>query len=147
MSETTGVFVDLPVRGTDQKVKYAMQTRGPSDLEGEVKTFLAGFGQSNRDQGEKSISGSMVQASVLLNSGLVKERVQADKGRLKELLKAEPLKSNEAIVEELFLAAVGRFPTAGEQRIGVTQIEQYREAGAEDLLWSLLNKTEFLFNH
>ena len=147
MSETTGVFVDLPVQGTDQKVKYAMQTRGPSDLEGEVKTFLAGFGQSNRDQGEKSISGSMVQASVLLNSGLVKERVQADKGRLKELLKAEPLKSNEAIVEELFLAALGRFPTAGEQRIGVTQIEQYREAGAEDLLWSLLNKTEFLFNH
>lgn len=147
MSEATGVFVDLPVLGTDMKVKYAMQTRGPADLEGEVKTFLASFGQSNRDQGDKSISGSMVQASVLLNSRLVKQRIQADKGRLKELLKAEPLKSNQAIVEELFLAALGRFPTAGEQRIGITQIEQYREAGAEDLLWSLLNKTEFLFNH
>ena len=147
ISETTGVFVDLPVRGTDQKVKYVMQTRGPSDLAGEVKTFLAGFGQSNRDQGEKSISGSMAQASMLLNSGLVQERVQAGKGRLKELLQAEPLNSNEAIVEELFLAALGRLPTADERRIGVRQIEQYREAGAEDLLWSLLNKTEFLFNH
>ena len=146
IAQATQVFVDIPILGTDLKVKYVMQTRGPYDLEGELKNFLASFGRSNRDQADGSLAGSMVQASILLNSDVVKERVRADKGRLQKLLKENPLKSNEAIVEELFLATVGRFPTANENRLGVLQIEQYREAGATDLLWSLLNKTEFLFN-
>jgi hypothetical protein len=143
--------VDIPVAGTAEKVKYAMQTRDPADFSGkaleDVRSLLADFGQSNRDQGEKSLASSMVQASALLNSSLVKNRVRADRGRLKTLLKADPLLSNEAITEELFLATLGRFPTGREKRIGATQIQQYRETGAEDLLWSLLNKTEFLFNH
>ena len=147
IAQATGVFVEISIAGTNQKVKYALQAHGPSDFQGEVKAFLASFGQSDRDQGEESLAGSMVQASILLNSKLVKSRVLADQGRLKMLLKAEPLKGNETIVEELFLATLGRFPRDNEKRIGITQIEQYREAGAEDLLWSLLNKTEFLFSH
>ncbi len=146
IAQTTEVFVDIPILGTDLKVKYVMQTRGPYDLEGELKTFLASFGRSNRDVADKSLAGSMVQASILLNSNVLKERVRADKGRLQRLLKETPPKSNEAIVEELFLATLGRFPTASESQLGVEQIEEYRDAGAADLLWSLLNKTEFLFN-
>ncbi|MEJ7608732.1 MAG: hypothetical protein WKF37_21285 [Bryobacteraceae bacterium] len=62
-------------------------------------------------------------------------------------LKADPPPSNEAVVEELFLATLGRLPAQKEKDLAVAQLVQYREAGAEDLLWSLLNKTEFLFNH
>jgi hypothetical protein len=50
-------------------------------------------------------------------------------------------------VRELFLALLGRFPTDGEKQVGIAQIELYREVGTADLLWSLLNKTEFIFNH
>jgi hypothetical protein len=149
ISQSTGVFVEIPIMGTNLKVKYVMQTRGPYDLEGElmhIKHFLASLGRSNRDEGNKSLVGSIAQAALLLNSKIVKGRVRADQGRLRVLLQEEPLKSNEAIVEELFLATLARFPTKAEKQIGVTQIEQYREAGVEDLLWSLLNKREFLFN-
>jgi hypothetical protein len=151
IAQATDVFVDIPIAGTGDKVKYAMQTRDPIDFSGKalenIRALLADFGQSNRDQGEKSLASSMVQASALLNSALIKDRVRADRGRLKTLLKADPLLSNEVITEELFLATLGRFPTDREKRIGATQIQEYRETGAEDLLWSLLNKTEFLFNH
>ena len=150
IAQATDVFVDIPVAGTGEKVKYAMQTRDPADFSGKalenVRALLADFGQSNRDQGEKSLASSMVQASALLNSALIKDHVKADRGRLNTLLK-DPLLTNEAITEELFLATLGRFPTYREKRIGATQIQQYRENGAADLLWSLLNKTEFLFNH
>ncbi len=151
ISQATGVFVDIPIAGAGEKVKFVLQTRCPADLGGKelegVRSFLADFGQSNRDQGEKSVAGSIVQASVLLNSNLVKQRVRADQGRLQKLLKADPHVSNEAIVEELFLSALGRFPSSSEKQLATAQLEQYRESGAEDVLWALLNKTEFLFQH
>lgn len=146
ISQSTGVFVDIPIMGTDIKVKYVMQTRGPYDLEGPLKIFLASFGRSNRDESEKSLSGSTVQASLLLNSKLIQEKIESNKGRLKVLLGEKPFNSNVAVVEELFLATVGRFPNSREKSLGINQIEKYRHSGAEDLLWSLLNKTEFLFN-
>ena len=146
IAQATEVFVDIPILGTDQKVQYVMQTRGPYDLEGGLKIFLASFGRSNRDEGDGSRGGSTVQASILLNSEVIKDRIRPDQGRLQRLLKEKPLKSNQEIVEELFLATVGRFPSLRETQLGVAQIERYREEGASDLLWSLLNKTEFLFN-
>jgi hypothetical protein len=151
IAQSTDTFVPITIAGSGEKVQYVMQTHCPLDLFDkeleEVTSLLSTFGQSNRDQGEKSLTGSMMQTSSLLNSRLIKERVRADKGRLATLLKGEVPLSNEAIVDELFLATLSRFPSAPEKQIGVAQIQQYREAGAEDLLWSLLNKTEFLFNH
>ncbi len=149
VGEATGVFVDIPILGTDEKVQYAMQTRDPADFGKNpyVKGVLASFGQSNRDLGEKSLEGSTVQASILLNGRLLKDRVAHDKGRLAKLLTAEPAKTADEIVDELFLATLGRLPNAGERRLGASQISQDRNPGAEDVLWTLLNKTEFLFNH
>jgi hypothetical protein len=150
IAQATGVFADIKIAGTGEPVKYVLQTHCPLDLGGKelegVRSLLAAFGQSNRDQGEKSLAGTMVQTSSLLNSKFIKERVRADRGRLATLFKAEPPASNESVVEDLFLATLGRFPGPKEKGIAVRQLQQYREAGAEDLLWSLLNTTEFLFN-
>src|SRR5262249_39589317 len=133
IAQATDVFVDIPIAGTAEKVKYAMQARDPADLSGkaleDVRALHADFGQSNRDQGEKSLASLMVQASALLDSALIKNRVKADRGRLKNLLKADPLLSNEVITEELFLATVGRFPTNREKHIGAAQIQEYQETG------------------
>lgn len=150
IAQSTGVFVDFSVNGTGEKVKYMLQTRDPSDLGGkdleEVRSVVAAFGQSNRDQGEKNLAGTMVQAAALLNSNFIKDRVRADKGRLAALMKRDPPVSNETVVAELFLATLGRLPAPRENALALAQLQQYRETGAEDLLWSLLNKTEFLFN-
>jgi hypothetical protein len=151
IAQATGVFVDIKIAGTGEKVNRVLQTHGPLDLGGKemegLRSFLAAFGQSNRDQGDKSLAGTMVQTSTLLNSKFIKERVRADRGRLAKLFHADPPPSNDAVVDELFLATLGRSPLPAEKEVGIAQLREYRESGAEDLLWSLLNKTEFLFNH
>lgn len=149
IAQSTGVFVDFTVAGAGEKVQYMLQTRDPSDLGGrdleEIRTLVSAFGQSNRDQGEKSLASSMVQASALLNSKFIKDRVGAGRGRLASLLKADPPRSNDRVVEELFLATLGRLPSASERTHAIESLQQYRDSGAEDLLWSLLNRMGFLF--
>ena len=85
---------------------------------------------------------------LVLNSTIVKERIQAKPGgRLSKLLNADPPLSNEKIVDELFLATLSRHPSASEQRVAIAQTEKYRNAGAEDVLWGLINKLDFIFNY
>ena len=87
----------------------------------------------------------------MLNHNLLLKRTKVEKGsRLEALLKAAPPKPSGEIVEELFLASMGRFPSPEEQRKSVKLLEQAGSTsaeGAEDLLWALLNRVEFIFNH
>ena len=56
----------------------------------------------------------------------------------------------EQIVEELYLAAFSRKPTAEETSIAVKAIASAgdkKRAAIEDVLWALLNSAEFVFNH
>ena len=88
----------------------------------------------------------MVQAASLMNHELVLERVKIQEGgRLHALLRSEPSKSNEEIVEELFLATISRPPTPQEMSMSTALLERLRDQGAEDLLWALLNRADFIF--
>jgi hypothetical protein len=76
----------------------------------------------------------------------VNQRVRAEKGsRVEQLVKSD--KSNEQIVEELYLATLSRPPLAREKELAVSWLEADRKQGAEDLQWSLLNKLDFIFNY
>jgi hypothetical protein len=144
ISQATG---SVPEIGT-RKTKYVLQARSPEELPKEIGSFLASFGQSDRLNTVKTLKGTMVQASLMLNSKVVKEKVKARPGgRLYELLNKEPPLRNDQIVEELFLSALSRYPTADEKKLAVSQIEKYRTQGAEDVLWALLNKMDFIFNY
>ena len=148
ISQSTQVFPEIKVGGTDIKVKYVMQTRSPEDLDGDLGRFVGSFGQSNRSRAMKTLQGNMNQAALLLNSKIVKDKVQATPGsRLHKLLTHDPPLTNEQLVDELFLAALSRFPTPHEKQVAVSQVEKYRNAGAEDLLWALFNKLDFIFNY
>ncbi len=125
----------------------------PDDLSSKsmkpLADLLASFGFNDRyavgdDSGTK---GSIVQASVLLNNPLIRDRVKAQKGsRLFDLLHHEPPRGNAEIVEEMFLATRSRFPSDEEKAIAVKLLEEHHAQGAEDLLWSLINRLEFTAN-
>ena len=55
----------------------------------------------------------------------------------------------ETIVEELFLAALTRYPSDLERTAAVDIFTNVRDrrATVEDILWALLNSKEFLYNH
>jgi hypothetical protein len=153
IAQSTGVFPEIHVSGTDVKVKYVMQMRSPEDLSkgelAELGRFLGSFGESNRSRAVKTLQGNMVQASLLLNSTLVKERVKANKpgSRLAKLLSQDPPLTNDQMVDELFLAVLSRYPTPAEKKVSIARLEKYRNAGAEDLMWALFNKLDFIFNY
>jgi hypothetical protein len=57
--------------------------------------------------------------------------------------------SPETAVEELYLAAFTRLPTATERQTALAYLSRQpdRRRALEDLVWVLLNTREFMFNH
>jgi hypothetical protein len=89
---------------------------------------------------------SPVQAMMMMSSPVVTERLSAEGNtRVANLLKAG--KSDDEIIEELFLASLTRRPTAAEVEVAKRVIAKDRKTGPENLQWALLNSTEFLVNH
>jgi hypothetical protein len=74
-------------------------------------------------------------------------KIAHPQGRVAKLLAAK--KADEQITAELYLAALGRRPTAAEQAsLAKMRSESAdRRAFYEDLVWSLLNSKQFLFVH
>jgi hypothetical protein len=112
--------------------------------------FLDVFGRPTREtpcECERPKEANLAQALHLLNSGDVQGKLGNAGGRLTALLKDK--KSDAEVLEELYLAAYARRPTADEARKVLVYLaeEKDRKAAFEDVLWALLNSKEFLFNH
>jgi hypothetical protein len=152
ISQATGIFNEVPIGGSNKKVKYVMQTYSPEDIVGKelepMRQLLLSLGQNNRDMVvAKDNTGSTLQASVLLNSKYVKDRIRVqENGRLSQFLNHDPPYSNEQIVEEIFLAFLSRNPLPKEKAIALQTLQERHGHGLEDLAWSLINKPEFYLN-
>ena len=68
-------------------------------------------------------------------------------GRLKKLL--DEKRSDEDVMDELFLATLSRFPSEDERRAVRAQLRDRhnRETGFVDVVWALINTREFILNH
>src|SRR5262249_55471871 len=68
-------------------------------------------------------------------------------GRLKKLLASR--KTDESMVEELFLATLSRFPNDAEKLAALNHVKQNKDrpAGFVDVVWALINTREFILNH
>jgi hypothetical protein len=111
--------------------------------------FLAKFGQpEKRTEAQTSIP----QALALMNSRLVSEATDPDKGDLLGAVASAPFLDTRGRVETLFLATLSRPPRPEEAARLVAYVEKGGAAGdpkkaLSDVFWALLNSTEFLFNH
>lgn len=147
VSQATGVFEDFTIKTDDDVFQYLMQASFNHDFSSNkaLWNMLQDFGETDRED-PPSDGTSMVQAASLMNHELVLERVKIQEGgRLHRLLRSEPSRSNEEIVEELFLATVSRLPSEQEMRMSKSLLERLRDQGAEDLMWALLNRADFVF--
>lgn len=148
ISDATGSPESLPIGTTGEKGKYVQQTVSAVDLPEKLFAALSSFGLNDRTFSARSLAFTPVQSSILMNSDLVKAKLKADgKGRLALMWKSEPPKKNAEMVEELFLAALSRYPTKGETEWAIGILAEHHERGAEDILWALLNKGEFQLNY
>ncbi len=116
-----------------------------------VKSFLLDvFGRPARQitcECERTTQPNIAQALHLLNGDFLNRKINSPQGRIETLFKAKtPLP---AMVEEIYLVTLSRPPSAGEvakAQEWIAKAATPRE-GVQDLLWTLLNSREFLFNH
>ena len=99
---------------------------------------------------ERDAKPSIVQALHLMNSRLLQEKLVSEiaTARVHRLALSEM--KPEEIVTDLYLACYARKPTDEELKIAAapfTAEGAKRGAATEDVLWSLMNSAEFVFNH
>jgi hypothetical protein len=94
---------------------------------------------------ERGTDPSIAQALHLMNSPEIAAKVRSPAGTARRL--ADSALPPDGVVEELFLAGLGRRPTAAETaRMRDAFADGDRRAAAEDVLWAVLNSKEFLYN-
>ena len=99
---------------------------------------------------ERDARPSIVQALHLMNSRGLQEKLASKDSRARVQQLAEGKLTPEEIVNELYLASYARKPTDDELKIAAAAFSTEgatRRSATEDVLWSLMNSAEFVFNH
>lgn len=135
-------------------VQWAMQfpeTRGmPGGRASQgVTAFLDSFLRGDRDEERRSRETSLTQALDLMNDSFVLARARATPAT--GLLGRNLNLTDDQLVQTLFLSVLSRYPTDAERAAAVNQLRSggaaQRTQKAENLLWSLYNKVDFMFNY
>jgi len=157
VAQSSGTFPAYSVAGfSDQgfpKVSYAMQLPdvvNVPDGGGAISQFLDSFLRGNRDDQPRKQDGSILQALNLMNNAYFVNRSHAAGATLSQLIAQNLGKSNPDLINTLFLNILSRYPTSAEM---ATALANYPASGAnrtvptQDLVWSLYNKVDFVFNY
>jgi hypothetical protein len=140
ISVVTGIPEKFPGRPEGTRAIELWDNRLPS-------YFLEIFGRPERTspcECGRSSEPTMSQALHLMNAPEIEVRIASPAGRVAQLIKAGA--SDEAVVEDLCLATLGRMPHESDRAIARKLFaSSHRQQAAEDYLWSLLNSYEFLF--
>ena len=110
--------------------------------------FLDAFLRGNRDDTQRRGEGSLSQALNLMNDPFVMNRIKtASAGPNSLVNKSLPL-TNEQLVSTFYINVLSRYPTDAEKTAAYQALQSGdRRLKAEDLLWSLYNKVDFIFNY
>ena len=150
------VFLDAVDQATGAKTRFggmAASSRAV-DLphEGFGSYFLDTFDRPRRVttcECERSSGATLAQVLLLANSDEIENKLAAGEGKIAQLLTRKlPMKE---VVEELYLSTFSRYPTPPELQTTLSFIDKAGPNGVrqalEDVLWTLINSKEFMFNH
>ncbi|HLK68189.1 MAG TPA: DUF1549 domain-containing protein [Bryobacteraceae bacterium] len=154
--ESSGTFPSYSITGfTDQgynKPSYAMQfpdTVGGPD--GNTNAFLDSFLRGNRDDQPRKQDGSILQALNLMNNSIVETRIKGTGSTASQLIVQNLSKNNTDLVNILFLNILSRYPTSDEMSKSLAYLPTAsgtpRTTAVQDLVWSIYNKVDFVFNY
>jgi hypothetical protein len=118
--------------------------------EGFGSYFLDTFDRPRRVSGcecERSSGATLAQVLLLANSDEIENKLASGDGRIAKLAAAD--KPIPEMIDELYLSAFARRPTEVERQTTVSYVESQddRRRALEDVLWTILNSKEFMFNH
>jgi hypothetical protein len=96
---------------------------------------------------ERSPAATLAQVLLMGNSDDIENKIADGNGRIEQWIKNNV--TPESRVDELYLACFSRRPTAEERQTSIDYLTaaENQKTATEDLLWTLLNSREFVFNH
>jgi hypothetical protein len=150
VGQLTGAPIKFPgfpqgMRAGQLPGAFTQRERGKRATDGEK--FLTAFGKPVRSlscECERSEDTTLNQAFQLLSGPVVNGMLREEDNRLGRMLASgKPL---EALIEELYLSALCRLPSAAEKEKALLLLShgKDRRAALEDLTWALIGSKEFL---
>jgi hypothetical protein len=151
-------FDSIAMPGADRQKTdfYPLGTRAIQLYDSAVENyFLQAFGRNPRRivcECERSDEPTIVQVLHISNGSTLNEKLRAPGNRVDQLLRLRRQgMSDAALVDEVYLACLARYPTAAERNPLLSLLPAPGSGDerqiAEDVFWGLLSSREFLFNH
>ena len=134
------------------KPSYTMQlpdvVNAPTS-DGNASNLLNSFLRGNRDDQPRKPDGSILQALNLMNNPFVETRIQYTGSMATPLIATNLNLSNSALIDTLYINILSRYPTSGEMTKSTASLTSAanRSQAVQDLVWSLYNKVDFVFNY
>jgi hypothetical protein len=130
-------------------ISFAMQLPDVTlvpDGGGAVSQFLDSFLRGDRDANPRKEEGSILQTLDLMNDNFIESRVKVtNAGGLSARNAGQPPAQ---AVDSMFMAVLSRHPTSDELAASVALLQSGNKGqNLEDLLWTLFNKVDFIFNY
>ena len=158
VTEVPTRFDSIGFPGSDHEKTdfYPLGTRAVQLYDAAVENyFLQAFGRNPRRivcECERSDEPTMIQVLHLANGSTLNEKLRGPGNRLGKLVGLRKAgMSDQAIIDELYLACLSRFPTDGERSALVGLLPRPGDPTElevlEDFFWGLMSSREFLFNH
>lgn len=158
----TGIGVSYPIYGLQNAAQTAMQLpdtneplvrreSNPTQQQMQTinigRTFLNIFERGNRDDIPRKRVPSISQSLAMMNNTFVTSRISAQtaNSNLQKLL--AKYTDDQQFVQELFLTVLSRQASKSELNQALEMLKSDRNRGAEDLMWVLMNKIDFLYNY
>jgi Protein of unknown function (DUF1553)/Protein of unknown function (DUF1549) len=119
------------------------------DNGGAVTRFINSFYRGDRDLDPRRTDGSVLQALSLMNDPFINSRVVAGNAPKGSLLNKYMNAPSTQMINNLYLNVLSRYPTTSEINAVLPRFTALVSpiTVAEDLLWSLYNKVDFVFNY
>jgi len=145
IGQSTGTLPAYEI-GFPAKISYAMQFPEPYAMplyDGDARSFLDSFLRGNRDDQLRRQDGSILQALALMNSPFVDAHLRTDAALL--------AKPDSELALTLFVNVLSRYPSDAEAAKAAASLADAgvsgRAAAVQDLVWSLFNRVDFIFNY
>ncbi|MBK5291822.1 MAG: DUF1553 domain-containing protein [Acidobacteriia bacterium] len=138
-------------------INFAMQLPDTKNVPGgNMLSFLDSFLRGNRIEEDRRSDGSVPQVLNLMNDAFVHNRTRASgtgsaTSLARQLLNKYTTAANDsALIAEMFLTVLSRNPTEAELSVARSSLATgtntaLRQQRTEDLLWSLYNKVDFIY--
>ena len=155
VAQSSGTLPSYTMTGfTDQgfaKPSFAMQLPDITGPGGDAQTVLDSFIRGNRDDQPRKSDGSILQALSLMNNNFVVQRSHAAGTNASQLIAQNLGKSNADLINTLVshdpLAPAQQRARCRRLRVGFRPAVHAAHGAVQDLVWSLYNKVDFVFNY